>query len=79
MPWKAIFLYPRNDVRGWYTGITLSVSQSIDARFGEMVKSYNCLHLRLIIMKLHTQTPHESRMCANDIWVKRSKIKVTMH
>ena len=32
-----------------------------------------------IIMKLHTQTLHESRMCPIDFGVKRSKVKVTMH
>ena len=32
-----------------------------------------------IIMKLHMQTTHESRMCPIDFEVKRSKVKVTMH
>ena len=30
-------------------------------------------------MKLHMQTPHESRMCPLNFEVKRSKVKVTMH
>ena len=30
-------------------------------------------------MKLHMQTPHESRICPIDFEVKRSKVKVTMH
>ena len=30
-------------------------------------------------MKLHMQTPHESRMCHIDFEVRRSKVKVTMH
>ena len=30
-------------------------------------------------MKLHMQTPHESRMFPIDFEVKRSKVKVTMH
>ena len=29
-------------------------------------------------MKLHTQTPHESRMYRIDFGVKRSKVKVTI-
>ena len=32
-----------------------------------------------IIMKLHTKTPLEVRMCPKDFGVKRSKVKVTMH
>ena len=30
-------------------------------------------------MKLHMQTPHDSRMYPIDFEVKRSKVKVTMH
>ena len=32
-----------------------------------------------MIMKLHTLTPHESRMCPIDFWVKRSTVKVMAH
>ena len=32
-----------------------------------------------MIMKLHTLTPHESRMCPIDFEVKRSKVKVMAH
>ena len=55
---------------GGYTGITLSVCPSVDAWLGKMVQSHNCLPFTPIIMKLHTQTPHESRVCSIDFWVK---------
>ena len=32
-----------------------------------------------MIMKLHTLTPHESRMCPIDFGVKRSTVKVMAH
>ena len=32
-----------------------------------------------MIMKLHTLTPHESRMCLIDFGVKRSTVKVMAH
>ena len=35
--------------------------------------------LLLNILKLHTQTLHEFRMCPIDVRVKRSHVKVTMH
>ena len=41
--------------------------------------AHNCFPFTPIIMKLHMQTPHESRMCPIDFEVKRSKVKVTMH
>ena len=41
--------------------------------------AHNCFPFTPIIMKLHTQTPHEARMCPIDFEVKRSKVKVTMH
>ena len=39
----------------------------------------NCFPFTPIIMKLHTNTPHELRMCTLDFGVKRSRVKVTMH
>ena len=47
-----------------------SICLSADAWLGKIVQSHNCLPFISIIMKLHTQTPHESRMCPIDIWVK---------
>ena len=47
------------------------------AAFGFL--AHNCFPFTPIIMKLHMQTPHESRMCPIDFEVKRSKVKVTMH
>ena len=41
--------------------------------------THNCFPFTPIIMKLHMQTPHESRMCPIDFEVKRSKVKVTMY
>ena len=60
---------------GRYTGITMSVRLS--SAFG--FPAHNCFPFTPIIMKLHMQTPHESRMCPVDFEVKRSKVKVTMH
>ena len=39
----------------------------------------NWLYNPPMIMKLHTLTPHESRMCPIDFEVKRSKVKVMAH
>ena len=40
---------------------------------------YNLLCNQPMILKLHTLTPHESRMCPIDFEVKRSKVKVMAH
>ena len=40
---------------------------------------HNCFSFAPIIMKLHTKTPLELRMCPIDFGVKRSKVNVTMH
>ena len=70
---------PRNKVRG-YTGITMSVCPSVHpsvcpsvcpAAFG--FPAHNCFPFTPIIMKLHMQTPHESRMCPIDFEVQRSR------
>ena len=39
---------------------------------------YNCSIFTSIILKLHTQTPRELRMCPINARFKRSKVKVTM-
>ena len=39
----------------------------------------NWLCYQPMIMKLHTLTPHESRMCPIDFGVKRSTVKVMAH
>ena len=39
----------------------------------------NCFPFTPIIMKLHTKSPDESRMCHMAFGVKRSKVKVIMH
>ena len=54
-----------------------SRSQCIDYR--KRFMSHTFFPFTPIIMKLHTQTPHESRMCPIYFGVKRSKVKVTMH
>ena len=41
--------------------------------------SHNCFPFTRIIMQHHTKTHHESMICPFDFWVKRSKVKVTMH
>ena len=48
-------------------------------RYGNMNPAHNFFLFTPIIMKLHTQTPHESRICPTYFGVKRSKVKVTMH
>ena len=80
----AIFIPPRNEVRGvyWNHHVRLSVRPSVrlsvcPAAFG--FPAHNCFPFTPIIMKLHMQTPHEARMCPIDFEVKRSKVKVTMH
>ena len=75
---------PRNEVRGvyWNHHVRLSVRQSVcpsvrpsvcPAAFG--FPAHNCFPFTPIIMKLHMQTPHESRMCPIDFEVQRSKVK----
>ena len=54
-----------------------SRSQCIDYR--KRFMSHNFFPFTPIIMKLHTQTPHESRICPTYFGVQRSKVKVTMH
>ena len=69
---------PRNEVRGvyWNHHVRLSSAFGFPA-FG--FPMHNNFLFTPIIMKLHMQTPHESRMCPIDFEVKRSKVKVTMH
>ena len=70
---------PRNEVRG---GILESQCPSVRpsvVRIWVSFPAHNCFPFTPIIMKLHMQTPHESRMCPIDFEVKRSKVKVTMH
>ena len=81
---RLIFHYtPCNEVRGGILespcpSVRPSVRPSVcPAAFG--FPADNCFPFTHIIMKLHMQTPHESRMCAIDFEVKRSKVKVTMH
>ena len=67
---------PRNEVRGGYTGITMSVRLSVrpsvcPAAFG--FPAHNCFPFTPIIMKLHMQTPHEARMRPIDFEVQRSR------
>ena len=42
-------------------------------RYGNMNPAHNCFSLTPFIMRLHIQTPHESRMCPIYFWVKRSR------
>ena len=53
-----------------------SRSQFID--FWKWLMSHNCFPFTPIIMKLHTKTPLEWRVCPMGVRVKRSKDKVTM-
>ena len=54
-----------------------SMSQCIN--YWKWFPAHNYFPFTPIIMKLHMQTPHESRMCPIHFEVKRSKVKVTMH
>ena len=54
-------------------------SRSQCGDYWELFMVHNCFHFIPIIMKLHTQTPHESRMSSINFGVKRAKIKVTIH
>ena len=47
--------------------------------YKKWLMSHNSFPFTPIIMKLHTKTPNELRMCPIDFGVKRSKVKVTMH
>ena len=58
---------------GGYTGITMSVCPSVCLSFPFGFPAHNCFPLTPIIMKLHIQTPHESRMCPIDFEVQRSR------
>ena len=76
---------PRNEVRGVYwnhhvrpsvrpsvcLSVPLSVRPSVRPHLG--FPAHNCFPFTPIIMKLHMQTPHESRMCPIDFEVKRSR------
>ena len=42
------------------------------ASLGKMILMHNCFPFIPIIIKLHTKSPHESRMCPMDFLVKRS-------
>ena len=53
-----------------------SRSQFID--FGKWLMSHNSFPFTPIIMKLHTKTPLEWRVCPMGFGVQRSKVKVTM-
>ena len=55
----SVLLYPK---LGGFTGVTLSVRLSVDAWLGKMVQSHKYFPFTPIIMKLHIQTPDESRM-----------------
>ena len=72
---NSIFHYtPRNEVRGvyWNHHVRPFVRPSVcPAAFG--FPAHNCFPFTPIIMKLHMQTPHESRMCPIDFEVKRSR------
>ena len=71
--------YPRNEVRG---GILESPCPSVrpsvclSSAFG--FPAHNYFLFTPIIMKLHMQTPHESRMCPVDFEVKRSKVSLCL-
>ena len=52
-----------------------SRSQCID--YWKWLISHNCFPFTPIIMKLHTKTPLEWRVCPMGVRVKRSKVKVT--
>ena len=67
---------PCNGVRGVYWNHHVRLSVRLSSAFG--FPAHNCFPFTPIIMKLHMQTPHESRMCHIDFEVKRSKVKVTM-
>ena len=74
-------LYPPKTKLGgvyWNHNVRLSVRPSV-VRIWVSGALHNCFPFTPIIMKLHMQTPHESRMCPIDFEVKRSKVKVTMH
>ena len=40
---------------------------------------HSCFILTTKLLKLHTQTPHELRMCPIDVRFKRSKVNVKMN
>ena len=48
-------------------------SRSYCINYWKWFLTHNCFPFTPIIMKLHMQTPHESRMCPIDFEVKRSR------
>ena len=81
---KIFIIPPATKLGGvyWNHLVRLSVRPSVcpsvcPSAFG--FPAHNWFPFTPIIMKLHMQTPHESRMCPIDFEVKRSKVKVTMH
>ena len=53
-------------------------SRSLFIDFWKWLMLHNCFPLTPMIMKLHTKTPLEWRVCPIGVRVKRSKVKVTM-
>ena len=72
-----IIIPPATKLGGVYWNHHVHLSVRLSSAFG--FPAHNCFPFTSIIMKLHMQTPHESRMCPIDFEVKRSKVKVTMH
>ena len=67
----TIFIPPATKLGG-YTGIAMSVCPSVRLSSAFGFPAHNCFPFTLIIMKLHMQTPHETRMCPIDFEVQRS-------
>ena len=77
----SVIITPATKLGGvyWNHHVCLSVRPSVLLSSAFRFPAHNCFPFRPIIMKLHMQTTHESRMCPIDFEVKRSKVKVTMH
>ena len=74
---SSLFIPPATKLGGVYWNHHVRLSVRLSSAFG--FPAHNCFPITPIIMKLHMQTPHESRMCPIDFEIKRSKVKVTMH
>ena len=71
-----LFIPPATKLGGVNWNHHVRLSARLSSTFG--FPAHNCFPFTPIIMKLHMQTPHESRMCPINFEVKRSKVKVTM-
>ena len=69
--YRFLVIPPATKLGGVYWNHHVCLSVRLSSAFG--FPAHNCFPFTPIIMKLHVQTPHESRMCPIDFEVQRSR------